>query len=346
MRISQLLIENNKLLKKHKIPNPHFEAEILLSYILKKPREFLLAHPEFEARRSQVMCYELCVTRRIKGEPIAYLAGHKEFYGLDFFVNKNVLIPRPETEMMVEEAFHITHNSKPVTFIDIGTGSGCVIISLCKQLLSCGCPQLRSARFFGIDISKPALAVALKNAKLHGVNKRIKFLYGDLLKLILKNCGGRVLCGKTLLEQNPKHLKYLNNPKYPIIITANLPYLTPAQVKNSPSIQYEPRLALTAGPDGLKYYRRLFKQIKRFHRILPSFSSGIGGFSRPARLKPCEPGLKPGRSARFTILCEIDPSQAVKIKQLVKKELLDANVEIKKDLSGRNRLAIISVNKQ
>lgn len=369
MTIYQLLEKNSELLKKNNTPNPHFEAEILLSHVFKKPREFILTHPEFELKQSQVTRYALCVARRMKGEPIAYITGHKEFYGLDFFVNKNVLIPRPETEMMVEEIMKLgTWNMEHTTFIDVGTGSGCIIITL-NKLLSCGYPQLRNARFFGIDISKSALAIARKNAKFHGVERCINFLYGDLLEPILKNPNllnsaanntnrGRVLRGETLPEQNaagtpaglcrsknPKYFKYFNNPNYPIIITANLPYLTPAQVKNSPTIQYEPKLALTAGSDGLKYYRRLFKQIKRFRRLLPRFSAGSRGFSLTERLKPQKPELKLGRitpaKAIFTILCEIDPSQSIKIKQLVKKELPDAQTEIKKDLAGLDRLAVI-----
>lgn len=317
MNISQVLKTFHKNFKNNKIPNSQLEAEILLSDVLKKPREFLLAHPEFEVSKAQAASYELRVARRLKGEPIAYIMGHKEFYGLNFFVDKNVLIPRPETELMIDEIMeHRTRNMKHATFIDVGTGSGCIIITLAKLLKN-------NIQFLATDISKPTLLIARKNAKLHQVDKQIKFFRGNLMEPVI---------------QNPKYLKCLNNPNYPIIITANLPYLTPAQIKNSPTIQYEPKLALSAGPDGLKYYRKLFKQIKHLY-FLPNFSSGLGGFSRPARLKPREPALKRGR---IIVLCEIDPSQVKKIKQLIKKELFKVKIQIKKDLSGRDRLIICS----
>ncbi|MBU4375185.1 peptide chain release factor N(5)-glutamine methyltransferase [Patescibacteria group bacterium] len=144
MNIQKLLIEYTKKLKQAKIPTPRLDAEILLSHILKKSREYIYTYPNYKLSKSIVARYALCVTRRIKGEPIAYITGHKEFYGLDFFVNKNVLVPRPETELMVDEALRITHNpanalqsgegAQRITLIDVGTGSGCIIISLAKLL--------------------------------------------------------------------------------------------------------------------------------------------------------------------------------------------------------------------
>ncbi|MCK4554101.1 hypothetical protein KAU19_04010, partial [Candidatus Parcubacteria bacterium] len=191
--------------------------------------------------------------------------------------------------------------------IDVGAGSGCIIIALAKLLKRNLKANLKASKrlfafkfafkFLATDISSSALAVARKNAKLHNVQKNITFMNGNLLEPLI---------------QNPKYLKHLNGP---IIITANLPYLIQAQIKNSPTIQQEPKLALSAGADGLKYYRRLFKQIKRIKN----------------------------QESRITILVEINPEQATKIKQLIKKELPNSKIQIKKDLAGLNRLIVIKL---
>ncbi len=274
------------------------DLELIISRVIKKTREFVLTHPEFKIIKN----YELRITnyikRRINGEPIAYIFGEKEFYGLNFKVNKNTLVPRPETELIVDEALNIvTHNSQPVTLIDVGAGSGCIIITLAKILNSKF--QIPNSKFIAIDISKPALRIARQNAKLHQVDKKIKFIQGDLLKSTVK-----------IIKNNQFDIRHST-----FVILANLPYLTPAQIKNSPSIQHEPSLALNAGRDGLKYYRLLFKQIKKIAIL---------------HVAGC-------------VLCEIDPSQAAKIKKIIKNNLPAAKIKIKKDLSGFNRLIIITI---
>ena len=302
MTINQALNSAIQKLQKNKIPTPHLDAEILLSHILKKPREYILAHPEKKLTKSHVTRYALCVTRKIKGKPVAYITGHKQFYGLNFYIDKNVLIPRPETELMIEEALRITHNMKRVTIIDVGAGSGCIIITLAKNLKSKF--QILNFKFLATDISKSALTIARKNAKLHHVDKKIKFLHGNLLEPIIKSKNFSLLTSHFLL-------------------LANLPYLTPIQIKNSPSIKHEPKLALSAGKDGLKYYRQLFKQIKKLNAL---------SVMRP----PC-----PQREAGYA-LCEIDPRQTIMLKQLIKKILPCAKIQIKKDLRGLDRMVIIT----
>lgn len=290
MTIKETLATAAQNLKKSKTKFPHLEAEILLSHALNRSREYVLAHPEVELTKTQVLSFKFQVLRRLRGWPAAYLMGEKEFYGLKFFVNKDVLIPRPETELMVEEAMKLvacnlkleTCNLNRVTIIDVGTGSGCIIITLAKFFQGFG--------LYATDISDEALSVAKKNAKLHGINKKINFFKGNLL------------------EPLPSFMFQDSCFK---IITANLPYLTPTQIKNSPTIKYEPKLALSAGADGLKYYRRLFEQIKK-HKLRNS-----------------------------TLLCEIDPTQQAKIKQLAGKKLPPHTLEIKKDLAGLKRLAVI-----
>jgi len=304
MIIKQARRKTASQLKKGKIKNPALEAEILLSHILKKNREFLFTHPEKELTAGQVKNYKKLIVRRSAGEPIAYLTGQKEFYDLNFFVNKNVLIPRPETELMVEEAVNrisqnclpvgkVPYHESPCVIIDVGTGSGCIIITLAKILKSK--LPITNYQLLAIDISKPTLAVAKKNAKLHKVDKKIKFIHGNLLKPILKNCRLPIADCR-------------------LIILANLPYLTPFQIKSSLTIKYEPKKALDGGRDGLKHYKKLFGQVKWLVKL---------------------------KAAPISLFCEIDPGQAGKIKKLAQSELAGAKIKIKKDLAGLNRLAII-----
>lgn len=293
----------------HKKITP-LDLELILENVLKKPRPFILAHPEYKIPKFKILNLKFKINRRLGGEPLAYILGQKEFYGLDFKVNKNVLVPRPETEMMVEEALnrisHIAYRAtqKKITIVDVGTGSGCIIITLAKIIN----PRLpgelagrQNLKFIATDISKRALNVARQNARQHSVAQKIKFFHGDLLKPVLKS---KIL-----------------NLKSKIIILANLPYLTPAQIKKSPSIKYEPKLALSAGRDGLKYYRRLFKQIKIFINL-----------------------QKFVLNSNIFVIAEIDPSQTKKIKRLVKKELPRFKSQIKKDLQDLNRLVIAKIS--
>jgi len=291
------------------------DLELLIANIAKKPREFIIAHPEYRLNRGQLRVLRFYIKRRTRGEPLAYILKEKEFYGLNFKVGKTVLVPRPETELLVDEAIKLRRRTadggrRDVIFIDIGTGSGCIVITLAKvsnskfQILP---PQRNSvkaaanSKFIATDISASALRIARQNAKLHKVDKKIKFLQGDLLEPIIKN--------KKLKIENCK-----------LVILANLPYLTPTQIKNSPSIQHEPKLALNAGKDGLKYYRRLIKQIKTLINSRESVSA----------------------EHLFAIM-EIDPFQTVAMKKIIKSALPTAKIEIKKDLKGLNRFVAVTI---
>jgi len=274
--------------------SPDLDVEILLSYAINKPKEYLYSHPEKELTKPQIKKFQEYIKRRKKHEPVAYITGGKKFYGLTFKVNKNTLIPRPETELIVDEAINIVKASadkEKKIIIDVGTGSGCIAIALAKNFgRICG-------RIFAIDISKKALQVAKYNAKKNKIPAdRIKFLHGDLLKPV-----------EAVFRKSSS-----------IIITANLPYLSNDIYKNtSPEIRkYEPRPALIAEKDGLKYYKKLFAQIKKF---LPYNSM-----------------------QEFSILCEIDPSQTNIIQNLAKKHFTSSKIEIKKDLAGLNRLATVN----
>lgn len=272
------------------------EAELILAHVIKKSREFILAHPEKNINKIQIKKYNQLINKRLKNIPLAYLTGYKEFFGLNFLVNKNVLIPRPDTEIIIEKVLQEIKKNKnqKIILIDIGTGTGCIPISIIKtlkQLSNIPTNKLnqieKNITTLAIDISKKALALAQKNAQKHQV--KINFLHGNLLKPITKS---------KIFKQKSK-----------IIITANLPYLTLKQIKQEPSIQHEPKLALLAGNDGLKYYRQLFKQLQK--KLF--FTS-------------------------YSLFIEIDPSQTTLIKKLIKKYFPKAKITIYQDLTKKNRI--------
>lgn len=219
-------------IKKTKEKSAKIEADIFLSEILNQDKAWVLAHPEFELNKKQVLHFEKMVQQRLKSLPVAYIVGYKEFYGLNFLLNKNVLIPRPETELIVSEVVKTLkyENNKVNKILDIGTGSGCVAVSLAKNL-----PE---AEVVASDISALALRVVRINAKRHGVLKQIKFIRADLLS-----------------ENN-----LVKNGKW--ILIANLPYLPESyKDKVQAELNFEPERALYAGSDGLKYIKKLLEQV-------------------------------------------------------------------------------------
>jgi release factor glutamine methyltransferase len=290
MKIKEVLKKTTDFLTKKDFDCPAFEAEILLSFVLNKDREFFYSHPDASFNFWNNLKLNRLLTRRLQGWPVAYLIGHQGFYGFDFLVNKNVLIPRPETELMVDEAIRAIINYKLpiINLIDIGTGSGCVAISLSKKLAELGV----KGDFYALDVSKKALVVAKKNAKINKVDGCIKFLHSNLLNVI--------------------DFEKMNGS---IFITANLPYLTIKQVTDSPTIKKEPKIALISGDDGLDHYRLLFSQIK--DKLL-------------------------NKKKSLMVFCEIDETQVVAFSKLVKEFFPLIKLEIKKDLGGFDRLAILA----
>jgi release factor glutamine methyltransferase len=222
------------------------DFELIIAAVLKKPREFVLSHPEYKIPKFKIENLKLKISRRRRGEPLAYILGHKEFYGLDFKVSKNVLIPRPETELLVDLAINnlqpTTNNKQQkIVIIDVGTGSGNIIISIACSMKHA---TYNKIKLYGIDISKKALKVAKQNAKFHKVDKKIKFLKGDLLEPIIKKC-------------------YMLHVTCYMIIVANLPYVSKKIYFSSPTIKHEPRLALLSSKEGLLHYTKLLCQIKK-----------------------------------------------------------------------------------
>jgi release factor glutamine methyltransferase len=190
------------------------------------------------------------IAGRLKNEPLAYILSHQGFYGLDFKVSRHTLIPRPETELLVEEI--VKTKPKNSIIIDVGTGSGNIIISLCKSIEN-------KNTYYGADISPKALQIAKYNAKRHKLNSKIKFIKSDLLNYFLNNLT----------------IKPFNN----LIIVANLPYLS-EKIYNCVSKdikKYEPKIALLGGYNGLDCYKKLFKQIKIIKKscyVLPASPAG------------------------------------------------------------------------
>lgn len=318
--IFNALERGRKILKKAKIRQPELESELILSAAIQKPREFIYTHPEFVLSRSEERDFANFIKRRAKHLPLAYISGVKEFYGLAFFVNKNVLIPRPETEGLVDLALEEIKKIqgagiKNMDIIDVGAGSGAIIISLAKTILSADYSPskifqknlrgqatnytLPITNFYGLDSSKRALAIAQENSKRLGVAQNIQFLRGHLLRPYFQQFNNQDTGFK------------IQDSRYRILL-ANLPYLTTSEMKNlQPEVQYEPRQALDGGKDGLDVYRDFFKQLAKF------------------------------QNSRFTAICEIAPAQKNGFLKIVKEVLPQSATEFIKDLSGRTRLAAI-----
>jgi len=229
------------ILNKYHAKVDALDLELLVAASIGKPREFILAHPEHKLTRLNLENLKLKISRRKHGEPLAYILGKKEFFGLNFAVNKSVLIPRPETELLVEKILKLDPES--ATIIDVGTGSGNIIISLAKNLKN-------KNSFIAIDISENALMVAKKNARAHDVAGKIKFKQSELLDKIIENRKIKIGDSK-------------------IFILANLPYLSKdIYSRVSREIKkYEPKSALLSGKNGLAHYEKLLRQLGKFKKL-------------------------------------------------------------------------------
>lgn len=224
---------------------------LLLAHAIGKERVFLLAHPEYPLTPEVVTTAKKYLKRRLAHEPVAYILGHKEFYGRDFSVTSDTLIPRPETELLIEQVLDRVRNIESgimkeienLDIVDIGTGSGNIIITLAKEF-SLFMRHASCVNFYAIDISSQALAIARKNAQAHNIEKQIDFVESDLLK-------------------NFPHSKRKNTHA---IIIANLPYLSETiyEASDADVREYEPKSALVSGADGLDHYRRLLIGLQEF----------------------------------------------------------------------------------
>lgn len=239
--VSEILDIVTAYLKKRGMPEPRADAEVLLAHILKIERLEIYLNLDCQLSDKELSAYEKLIERRAGREPVAYIIGYKEFMGLKFFLNRDVLIPRPETEILVENVIEKArgienlNGSAFVTIVDIGTGSGNIAISLAKNIKSC--------KIYATDISEGAIQVARENAKFHDVERKIEFLLGDLFSPLEK----------------------LNSNLAVDFIVSNPPYVkTRDLVLLQPEIKREPLSALEAGNQGLDFYRRIVPESLKY----------------------------------------------------------------------------------
>ena len=209
---------------------PDLDAQVLLAHLLGENRTWLLAHAEVPAAADKLAHLEALLQRVEQGEPLPYVLGHKEFFGLDFELSPDVLIPRPETELLVQNALEwmkVAPDRRTVA--DVGTGSGCIAISVAVHI--------PDARVLATDLSHPALRVARRNALKFGVLHRLDLVECDIL---------------------PPHAPGISTQQHLDLICANLPYMPTAELERLPIYGREPSLALDGGEDGLDPFRRFF----------------------------------------------------------------------------------------
>jgi release factor glutamine methyltransferase len=221
----QALAQARGTLADNNIDDATLEGEILLRHVLGINRSQLFADLDGNVSPAQAENLEQLLERRLSGEPSAYITGHREFYDLDFKVNRHVLIPRPESELLVEKALSLCRSHAISIIADIGTGCGAIAISLAKNL--------PAATIYATDISPQALEVAGENCLRHGVTDKVVLLQGDMLGVL---------------------------PEPVDLIVANLPYVREAELPGSGPLSFEPRLALNGGKDGLDRIKFLCRQ--------------------------------------------------------------------------------------
>lgn len=257
------------------------EARLLLSKTLARSKEWLHAHPESVIEPEAAQAFERLVARRELGIPLPYLLGEWEFYGRMFTVGEGVLIPRPETELLVDRALEwgmMRNISKPLSVLDVGTGSGCIAVTLAAEL--------PGSDVLAVDVSRQALEVARGNIERHRL-RNVRITRSDLLESVRPPPGGFDL------------------------VCANLPYIPTAKLADLPVAEFEPRLALDGGPDGLALIRRLFADL-------------------PAAL-----------AKESLVLVEIEAEQGPAAFALARERFPGARVGLERDLAGHDRLIVI-----
>ena len=227
MNIANVLSEGISILKANKISSPQLDTEILLSNSIKRDKKHIILNPKEILNSEQLVKFKSLIERRKKGEPIAYLINKKEFWKDEFFVNKDVLIPRPDSELIIEQVLKIYSKDDQLQVLDIGTGSGCILLSILKE----------RSNFYGtgIDISKKSINVSKFNAKQLNLTNRVKFFHSSV--------------------------DNFNNGKYDIIVS-NPPYIKQLSLKylEKDVVNFEPKLALSGGFDGFSKIRKVINK--------------------------------------------------------------------------------------
>ena len=227
MNIQDIINKGTNILKANNIVNPYLDSEILLSESINKDKKHIILNPKEILNDKHLDFFNNLIERRKKGEPIAYLINKKEFWKNEFYVNKNVLIPRPDTELIVEQVLKIYSKNSQLQVLDIGTGSGCILLSILKERVN----------FYGtgIDISKKSINVSKFNAKQLNLTNRVKFFHSSV--------------------------DNFNNGKYDMIVS-NPPYIELLSLKylEKDIVNFEPKLALSGGFDGFSKIRKVINK--------------------------------------------------------------------------------------
>ena len=242
MIISELLDYGSKILKNNKIKTNQLDSELILSNLIKKKKENLIINSKEKVSKSTIDNFNKLITRRLKREPLAYILKQKEFWSKIFYVNRNTLIPRPETELLCESIIKTLKNRTPY-ILDVGTGTGCILLSILSEL--------KKARGVGIDISKKAIEVAKKNSSNLELNKRAKFF--------------------------SKSFNDIYGYKFDLIVS-NPPYIRTCDIKNlSDDVRkFEPKIALDGGKDGLDVIKKVIYKTKTILKKLGWLALEIG----------------------------------------------------------------------
>ena len=251
MNIENILIEGTNTLKQSGVSNPYLDCEILLSNSINKDKKYIILNPKQILNDGQLSNFVSLIEKRKKGEPIAYLINKKEFWNNEFFVNKDVLIPRPDTELIVEEVLKIYSKNTHLQVLDIGTGSGCILLSILKE-----------RKYFygtGIDISKKSINVSKFNAKKLNLVNRIKFFHSSV--------------------------DNFNAGKYDLIVS-NPPYIELVSLKylEKDIVNFEPKLALSGGFDGFSKIRKVINKANYLIKKNGKFILEIG-FNQKNKVK-------------------------------------------------------------
>ena len=251
MNIENALNKGTSILQKNKISNPQLDSQILLCSLIKKDKKYIILNSKENLNSKQSEKFRGLIGRRIKGEPIAYLINKKEFWNDEFFINNEVLIPRPDTELIIEQVLKIYPKKSQAQVLDIGTGSGCILLSILRERLN----------FYGtgIDVSKASINVSKFNTKQLNLTNRVKFFHSSI--------------------------DNFNFGKYDIIVS-NPPYIELSNLKylDKDIVNFEPKLALNGGCDGFSKIRKVINKANILIKKKGKFILEIG-FDQKEKVK-------------------------------------------------------------